>query len=64
MKTLKNLSVILLVISFITLFVTMSYILITENRHEIFIYIIELSILFIIVSFGSILLLDDKNTIQ
>ena len=60
MKTLQNLSVILLVISFITLFVTTSYMLTTQNRNEIFLYVIEISILLIVISFGSVMILDDK----
>ena len=60
MKTLQNLSVILLVISFITLFVTTSYMLTTQNRNEIFLYVIEISILLVVISFGSIMILDDK----
>lgn len=61
MKTLQKLSVIALVISFITLFITMSYIVITENKNEIFLYIIEFSILFIVASFGSIMIIDEKQ---
>lgn len=63
MKTLKKLSVILLVISFTTLFLTMSYLFITQNRNEILLNIIEFSILFIISSFAvmfGVMLLEDK----
>lgn len=60
MENLKKLSIIIFVISFITLFITMSYILITKNKNEIFLYIIELSILLALIAFGSIMFIEDK----
>ena len=60
MKTLQNLSVLIIILSFITLFVTTSYMLTTQNRNEIFLYVIEISILLIVISFGSVMILDDK----
>lgn len=60
MKNLQKLSVILLAISFITLFITISYSLITENKNEIFLYVIELSILLALIAFGAVMFIEDK----
>ena len=60
MKNLQKLSIIILVISFITLFITISYILITKNKNEMFLYIIELSLLLALIAFGSVMFIEDK----
>lgn len=61
MKKLQKLTVILLAVSFVTLFVTMSFLLITQKKSEIFLYIIELSILIMVSSFAALLLLLEHN---